>query len=201
MAWLLEGRSQEAVAAAGWAGVQSLPRILSLHADGRLAQTPAPELRSLRGAHWRREGVETAGPDWSVRPELTGAQLEMRVRIIPRLGQSVGLRLRRSPDGQEETVVSYDRWLGLLTIDRHRSSLDPTTLRVPRVLPLKLAPGEPLDLHLFLDRSVLEVFANGGLSLTARLYPTRPDATGLELFSNGPARVEELDVWEMKGIG
>ena len=51
--WLREGRSREAIEAAGWAGVLSLPWLLSLGPDNLPRYTPAPELEALRGAHTR----------------------------------------------------------------------------------------------------------------------------------------------------
>jgi beta-fructofuranosidase len=39
--------------------------------------------------------------------------------------------------------------------------------------PLALGPDESLRLQVFLDRSVLEVFANQRVSITSRLYPGR----------------------------
>jgi len=47
------------------------------------------------------------------------------------------------------------------------------------------------------DHSALEVFANGR-PLTARVYPTRLDATGVELAaSSGAVTVTRLDGWRM----
>jgi beta-fructofuranosidase len=55
-----------------------------------------------------------------------------------------------------------------------------------------------LKLQLFLDGSVLEVFANDKTCLSSRIYPTRPDSLGLGLFaSGGRARLRAVDVWEM----
>ncbi len=47
--------------------------------------------------------------------------------------------------------------------------------------PLPLAPGDRLQLRVFVDHSVLEVFANGRACLTTRIYPTRPDSLGIGL--------------------
>ena len=51
--------------------------------------------------------------------------------------------------------------------------------------PLQLEEDELLRLHVFIDRSILEVFANGRLCLTSRIYPTRSDSTGIGLFAAG----------------
>jgi beta-fructofuranosidase len=61
-----------------------------------------------------------------------------------------------------------------------------------------LAAGEPLLLHIFLDRSVIEVFANYRLCMSSRIYPSRTDSLGIRCFVlGGSARIKALDIWEM----
>jgi sucrose-6-phosphate hydrolase SacC (GH32 family) len=57
--------------------------------------------------------------------------------------------------------------------------------------------GSPVHVHLFLDGSVLEVFANETVALTARIYqiPSGP----LRLKLEG-AEVASLDVWQITPI-
>ncbi|MGH2562481.1 MAG: GH32 C-terminal domain-containing protein, partial [Thermomicrobiales bacterium] len=63
------------------------------------------------------------------------------------------------------------------------------------------SPDEPLRLHVFLDGSVIEVFANGRASITDRIYPSRPDSLGVGLLARaGRATLTSLDVWEMDSI-
>jgi beta-fructofuranosidase len=58
-----------------------------------------------------------------------------------------------------------------------------------------------LRLRVFLDRSVLEVFANERVCIGERIYPSRPDSLGLALFAEGgSAELRGLDVWEMGTI-
>jgi beta-fructofuranosidase len=77
---------------------------------------------------------------------------------------------------------------------------EPSTISdVPvQVAPLELSPGEPLRLRIFIDRSILEVFANGRQCVTQRFYPSRPDSLGVKLFAReGAAKVTRLDAWRM----
>lgn len=55
-----------------------------------------------------------------------------------------------------------------------------------------------MGLHLFLDGSILEVFANGGTALTARVYqiPLGP----LRLKLDGNAEIISIHVWQMQSI-
>jgi hypothetical protein len=53
-------------------------------------------------------------------------------------------------------------------------------------------------LHAFLDGSVLEVFVNGTMALTARIYQTPSGPLRLKLEGN--AKPSSLDVWQMTPI-
>jgi len=64
--------------------------------------------------------------------------------------------------------------------------------------PLALGPEEPLRLRVFLDRSILEVFANGRQCVTQRFYPSRPDSLNVRLFARGgAANVVRVEAWQM----
>jgi len=47
--------------------------------------------------------------------------------------------------------------------------------------PFELEDGETLKLRIFIDKSVLEVFANGRQCITQRLYPSRKDSKKKQL--------------------
>ena len=60
------------------------------------------------------------------------------------------------------------------------------------------APGEPLTLRVYVDGSVVEVFANDRACRTLRTYaPGEADAVGL-VVEAGEARVVSIDAWEMR---
>jgi fructan beta-fructosidase len=106
--------------------------------------------------------------------------------------------VRCSLDCMEQTLILYDGLQSQLLIDRQRSSLRDDVERDIRSGPLRLAPGESLFLHIFLDCSVIEVFANDRLCMSSRIYPSREDSLGVGVFaSGGNARIKVLDVWEM----
>jgi beta-fructofuranosidase len=61
--------------------------------------------------------------------------------------------------------------------------------------------AEPLRLQVFIDRSVVEVFANGKQYLAMRVYPNRQDSLGVSLRAQGQdAVLKKLDAWQMKSI-
>jgi beta-fructofuranosidase len=197
LGWLREGRDEAAQRSAGWAGVMSLPRVLTL-VDGRVHAQPAPELQSLRRqcTSLREVAVDTRLP-----VDVHGQELEVVAEIEPRGAAEVGLLLRCSPDGQERTEIVYDTRCQRLTVDRQRSSLDSGVHRAEHSAELRLESGEMLRLQVFVDHSVIEIFANGHTSLSTRVYPTRADSLGVELFAvGGAANLTALDAWQLSPI-
>jgi beta-fructofuranosidase len=199
--WVQEGRSVEAQLASGWSGVMSLPRVLSLGSDGQVCMQPAPELAALRGEHTHSAAIDVPAGQVVILPEISGDTLELDVELAPARAGLCGIVVRRSPDGTEQTQIAYDAALRQLVVDRTRSSLDLTTDHNLHAAPLTLGPDEPLRLRIFLDRSVLEVFANERVSITSRIYPTRADSLGVALLAEGgEARLNALDAWQVHPI-
>jgi len=202
--WIQEGRSSEAQRAAGWAGVMSLPRVLTLRSDGLLGLEPAPELQVLRGEHHRLEDVTIAPRSADLLDGVQGDALEIIAEFEPvdaGTAEAFGLVVRRSPDGAEQTSIVYEPTTKRLTVDRERSGLSPDVHRDAQADTIDLSPGEGVRLHIFLDRSVLEVYANGWACLTSRIYPSRLDSLGLDAFAEGgSAKLKSVDVWKMGSI-
>jgi beta-fructofuranosidase len=197
--WVQEGRSVEAQLASGWSGVMSLPRVLSLRPDRQVCMQPAPELAALRAEHIHRADIDVPAGQQVVLADVIGDTLELQVELRPARQGLCGIVVRRTPDGAEQTQITYDAALRQLIVDRTQSSLDPTSDHNLHVAPLMLGPDEPLRLRIFLDRSVLEVFANERVSITSRIYPTRADSVGVALLAGGgAARLLGLDAWQIQ---
>ncbi|MGI6368125.1 MAG: glycoside hydrolase family 32 protein [Anaerolineae bacterium] len=195
--WLREGRASQAAVAAGWAGVQSLPRVFSVGADGDLRQRPVEAMEQLRGAPWSPAPGPLLGKRWL---SMSGTALEISLEIAPGEDSHIGLELMASPEGEERTLLAYDAAKAMLTLDSRQASLHPLFEGRLSEAPLQLEEGL-LRLQVYLDHSVIEVFANERVVLTARVYPTRTDATGLALWAEGaPATIASLRVWPMASI-
>jgi sucrose-6-phosphate hydrolase SacC (GH32 family) len=196
-----ETRHRSELFAAGWAHVFGLPRVLSLTPDGQLKQKPLPELAMLRESHRRFEDVLVSSDAANVLHGLQGDSLEIVAEFTERKALRFGLKLRCSPDAQEETTIFYDSFDQSLNIDRIRSSINPAVERDVRGGKFEFGPEESLTLHVFLDHSVVEVFVNGRATFTSRIYPTRHDSRGVDVFAEGGVvRLKSLDVWSIKSI-
>lgn len=199
--WLQEGRTDAAMVEAGWSGVMSLPRVTTLAEDGTLRFAPVPELEQLRGNHTSLPEQELAAPlDTGVR----GNQLDLELDIHLAPGAVLRLGVLGSGDGAEDTVIEVGRPAhstgdteGTLRLDRTRSSLDSSVDLEDRSGPIPMTGGH-VRLRVLVDRSAVEVFANGK-PLTARAYPTRGGGH-VTLSTAGAVHLNAFDAWTMADI-
>lgn len=180
---------------AGWSGVLSLPRELWLGDDNTLRMKPIEELKQLRYGERQIEPVVLEPGVEKTLEGISGRELELDIEMDPGKTTKTGVKLCRSPDGEEETMIYYDSAKKELVVDTTRSGLKCTQ---SEAAPLDLRPGEFLKLRVFLDRSVLEVFANERQAVVRRIYPTREDSTRLTAFAEGgAARLLSFRAWNM----
>src|ERR1700733_7382933 len=152
--WIQETRPQAEYAAAGWSGIMSLPRVLTVGAQCQLEIAPAAEVESLRGT------IEhaTLTPDQPWRRTLTTLRHELFVPI----GFSTGVvtvRLR---------TVGITVWQ--LAVDVAGNAFRSGD----RSFPLPSLPWPRSSLRLFFDGSVIESFIGGREALTSRVYTIKP---------------------------
>lgn len=85
--------------------------------------------------------------------------------------------------------------------DRRKSSLSPDTIKDLREAKIDLAKEERLELRIFVDRSIVEVFANKQWCLTSRVYPENNSSLNVCLFSKqGETIFNEVRCWQMERI-
>lgn len=178
----------------GWAHNYSLPREISLAADGTLVQKPFSGLAAMRSATAVSKTVTLSGTE-SLAP-VSGRQLELQGEFTIAGGQ-MGFRFLKH--GDHAATLTYDA-------DRGTISLDLTTLArtandggvyngtYSATLPSKPTAGETLKLHVFLDGSIADIFVADRWAFSVRLYPTDADAVEAEAFAT-TATSAKLNAW------
>ncbi|MFD1953911.1 GH32 C-terminal domain-containing protein [Paenibacillus thailandensis] len=185
---------------AGWAHNGGLPISVYLRDDGRLGIEPIEELQSLRGAKRLSLRDKSLAEANAMLRDVQGDMLEIQLEMEPGSAERFGIKVRRTPDGEEETLLYYDLNQAMLMVDRTKTTLHPGE-KCGGIQGGKLELlGENLKLHIYLDRSMIEAYANGLKSLTTRAYPSRSDALGLELWADGDTAVKSMDIWDMQSI-
>jgi fructan beta-fructosidase len=183
-----------------WRTAQSIPRALSLRrtADGlRIAQRPIDELKTLRGQAFSKRNLLLTGK--KIQLPLSGEALEISGEFLVGKDSGALLHLRA---GTSETIVGYDAAKQVLFIDRTKSgAVDfDSNFSGRHEAPLS-APQNRVKLHLLVDRSSVEVFANDGeAAITDRIFPPSSDQR-LELSGYGTqARCLAIDVWKLNSV-
>jgi beta-fructofuranosidase len=206
----------EGKAIKGWNRLMSLPRRLTLRPESvfnPLNIEPAGDVESLRGAHVHLGETVLPANQEVVLEKVSGNAMELITEITPSEGQTIELNVLRSSSGEEVTRIQCFRDRGMrivskkhtpmvVSIDSSRSTLAAGVLmRPPETAEIDILPDEPLQLRVFIDRSIVEVFINGRQCITARVYPERDDNLGVSLRSQGKeAKLNSFDAWQLKSI-
>ena len=198
--WIREARPRDQYAAAGWASCLTLPREISMDATGGLVVKPATELQQLRTAVLYRNEVALTLDRPDALDGVSGDRLEISLRATSASCDSLGIQFRRSPDGAQYTQLVYDYCSGAMRLTRDKSTDTAEITLDPCEYALRLGDDEPLNLTIYLDNSVIEIYANDRLSMTSRIYPSRDDAQGLRLYAVGGAATAQVAVWQMGSI-
>jgi len=195
--WIPETRTDADLIAAGWAGVMSLPRVLSLTPQKELSTEVAPVVGKLRADRGSRCGTadtsHSSHREVAIRSECQ--QLLDTVRIED-LAAEIVAQIRPKAD---EFTLRFSSDTGDYVSISCANQLGSRVLRVNKVTaPLTGRAGDPVKLRMFLDGSVLEVFANDTVALTARIYQLASGPLRLKLEGN--VELLSLNVWPMKPI-
>ncbi len=198
--WLWEGRTLNAQIVAGWAGIMSLPRTLRLGSKGRLLAEPIAELEQLRRRHRQYCAIELPSDALINLEAKAGNMIEVDLTIDLGKATQVALAVCRAPDGSEQTLILFDRARGRLEIDRSIASLASTSHRESFGMDWSPASNGQIQVRVFVDRSVIEVFIEGEC-LTSRVYPQQANSLGLAIGAWGnDARLICADIWDMQPV-
>ncbi len=193
-AWLTDNPDGEE--AKGWSGVFGLPRTLWLGENDTLRMAPVQELSMLRQAERNWTDIALGDGRTMTLEGVDGASCELAITLTPGTAKQCGVKVRTSPGDEEETLLYYDAEKKELVFDATRSGV--TGRKVVERAPFALGDTEDLDLRVFVDRSVIEIYANDRQAIGRRVYPGREDSVGLKLFAQGgDATFVDVKAWDM----
>jgi beta-fructofuranosidase len=181
--WITENARKNYVIE-GYQGALSLPRVLSLDSAGILRQKPAEEIDaylspSIEEGEYRLNNEERL-------LSTRGRELEICVSLFCREGDDFSLNVYRSANGEECTRIHYNAHSRELTLEKGLASLNRSVSK--EFLRTKLdfiadlgVPEKGLELRIFLDHSIIEIFADNRETISGRLYPSLENSDGISL--------------------
>ncbi len=185
-----------------WKSAMALPRnlsIIKINKEWVLLQKPVAAISSQRKKIFQlqKEIIETI----KLLP-VKSTQFEMEVSIEPSAASISGLKLAAGANTYFE--IGYDAAKQLFYIDRSKTGNNAFNEnfkklnRFEKTIPLK---NKKLQLHIYYDNSIAEIFINNGEAVfTAQIFTDQND-NGIELFSNGiKSKFSNLNIWQMKSV-
>lgn len=202
--WMSNWQYAAEVPTVQFRSANTLPREVSLFtgADGRIyaASAPSPEVDTLRGAlagKARNASVGASGRRYEL-PAANDGICEIDLGLSAGSADSVTVTLS-NPSG-EKVVMTYDPKAGTLACDRRQSGVTDFSRDFPAVTvaPVFATAKGKLDLRVFVDRSSVEIFGNGGrFAMTNLVFPGSPYTTLTVSAAGGKARIDDLKVYSI----
>lgn len=159
--------------AKGWSGIHALPREVWLADDGTLGIAPLKELEGLRVG---KNTCDVAAHKNSALSPVLPQHTEVEMNFVSDGKGKAGLRIYY---GKRSFVDIYaDFATNQLIVDVTRSGT--RGRKVKDIAPLVVQKNKPLRLRVFVDGSVVEVFANDKQAMTRQVFPTKSDKVTFE---------------------
>ena len=201
IAWMSNWQYANDVPTSQYRSPNSVPRDLSLFTvDGEtyLQSAPSPELLKLRDISKKRSfkvnGTRT------IKDMIAGNEgaYEIELTIENQHADVIGFRLYN--DKGEEVNMQYDMKEKKFSMDRRKSGEVGFNENFPMLTWTTIESGkDELKLRLFVDKSSVEAFGDGGrFVMTNQVFPSEP-YTHIDFYSKGGAyKVDSFVIYKLK---
>ncbi|ANY69356.1 glycoside hydrolase [Paenibacillus sp. BIHB 4019] len=200
LAWMSNHHYCTVTPTDGWRSAMTVPRSLALASQSgsiRLIQKPVRELEILRTPILALE--ETSLREAHARlADLNLESFEMIAEFHSAEASDVVIKVRASDS--QQTVIGYKSEHNEIYLDRTRSGLIGFQENFAVIHSVKLEEeSELIKLHVFVDRSSVEVFVNDGIAVITDLIFPDTAATGLGLYDSkdGGAKLRRLELYQL----
>ena len=168
-------------------GPQSLPRELSLSEDGKLIIKPLRELEQLRTDEKRKENLTVKSDTTQLLKGVAGDTMELEIVIEAPAAREFGVKVLCDKKGNKGFTIASGKGRKNLSVGYIKP-------------PFNLKDGEDLTLRIFIDKNLVEVFANDRQAAVA-WHEYDPKDLHVSLFSKGgDLKVKSVSAWQMKSI-
>lgn len=196
--WCQEQRHDASCRSAGWQGVMTLPRIVALDDAGAMTFRVAPEVQQLEGRTMvHLHECNPIAAQHALR-HVAGDTLVIKATLRAHGDAETCISVRQDATTGEETRIYWNRRRNELRCDMQASSLNQNTSHDCYVAPLHINTGDELQLDIYVDRSLIEIYAGAYTVCSLRVYP-QGSAQHTTFTAQGDVMVRELIVRTMQG--
>lgn len=181
-----------------WSTAYSLPRVVTLAPDGKLAFEPADEIKTLRDKKTELPPGVLKDGELNTLKNVSGKAIELQVKIVPKTSQQCGLLF---DDGERKAELVYSTSAGTLslkTLGKQPVMMGPNAT-TSCIAPLTLSHDEALEARVFVDGRILEVYFNGKRCMTGMWEPADASRIQVSAFARGGnAEIKSAEAWTLK---
>ncbi|MFX0561189.1 glycoside hydrolase family 32 protein [Tepidibacillus infernus] len=198
--WMSNWRYANVTPTKEWRSAMTIPRVLGLKStkEGvRLVQTPIHELQSLREEKISIQNEEIV-PGENLLANVNSNTFEIIAEFEIGTATEFGFKVCKS-DG-EETIIGYNKENKKMFVDRTNSGEANFHEAFVGKHESNLGPqNNKITLHVFVDRSSVEVFGNDGdLVITDLIFPNE-ESKQMELYAkDGNVKLNSLELYILK---
>lgn len=184
--WIQEARPEAEYRAAGWAGMMSLPRVLALDEHGRLRMQVSPAVQTLRS-----KGMQWARTPGSGKSDVTKSKFQIRAAcgeilcLARRNSNAFEMTLESSLNNEAILSVIYTPGANEVAVDGKK---------------LPIEPSDQLELHAYIDGSVIELMINRQAAYTKRFYYEGSQAPEIRIQITDATALQHIVAWQISPI-
>jgi len=190
--WLPETRPLAEYRASGWAGMMSLPRMLDLDSSGTLTSRVAPGVEKLRS---NQQSFSKGGTEAENRRQIDAMRIQEccgEVQCNVALSDAPFRFSLLSEDGSAQGKV-------LIVVEWRPQGR--TLLLDGKAVSANMDAQNNLELHAYIDGSVIELFLNDRVACTRRFYYPGDKAPEIRIGISGNREgLRRLMVWQITPI-
>lgn len=193
----------------------SLPHRISMGGlrKDEIRISPAADFSEVRTFIGEEKEICLTANEEKVLSGISGNSMELELEYSKKDSSCFELRLLRSSDGKEYTSVCfyYRRGSGLVvgnefpfksivSVDCANSSVSCHRVSAPETRQILLNDDDPLKLHIFIDKCVVEIFVNDSEAIGRFVYPDSA-STAVSLISHGrDTVVDRITAYEIPDL-
>lgn len=201
LGWMSNWQYQAVLPTSQYRGANTLARELSLYrSNGELLLRCAPvrEMEQAR-SDARRFPSFTFRETHDIPSLLDDNRGSYEIELELRSNGAERIDIILSNDREEELLMYYDVTRSQFVMDRSRSGLVDFNADFPAMTVAPASCDGTIRLRLFVDRSSIEAFGNGGeFVMTNRLFPSAPYDRLAFACGRGSVKVTKLNIYRIK---